>query len=66
MDSVLVMHLMKNPDIIGGHPLANCLANGSYNLDIGICWFDSMPLWAGEALVDDLIGVSRPRLVRVM
>ncbi|CAL9016223.1 unnamed protein product, partial [Prunus brigantina] len=49
MDSVLVVHLMKNPDTIGG-----------------ICWFDSVPLWAGVALVDDLIGVSRPRLIRVV
>ncbi|CAL8077802.1 unnamed protein product [Prunus armeniaca] len=55
MDSVLVVHLMKIPDAIGGHPLAggcdlqhvhrernclaDCLANGSYNLDIGLRWF---------------------------
>lgn len=46
--------------------LADCLANGSYNLDLGMCWFDSVPLWAEVALVDDRIGVSRPRLVRVV
>ncbi|CAL8098739.1 unnamed protein product [Prunus armeniaca] len=34
MDSALVVHLMKNPDTIGGHPIA------------GVCWFDSVPLWA--------------------
>ncbi|CAL8990593.1 unnamed protein product [Prunus brigantina] len=66
MDSVLVVHHMKIPDTIGGHPLVgllsscwdfmnlisgcdlqhvhrernclvDCLANGSYNLDIDVC-----------------------------
>ncbi|BFG15882.1 hypothetical protein CerSpe_021560 [Prunus speciosa] len=46
--------------------LVDCLTNGSYNLDLGVCWFGSVPLWAEAALVDDLIGVSRPRLVRVV
>ncbi|KAI5340082.1 hypothetical protein L3X38_019356 [Prunus dulcis] len=36
--------------------LADCLANASYNLDLGVCWFDSMPLWAEAALVMDRIG----------
>ncbi|KAI5333725.1 hypothetical protein L3X38_023857 [Prunus dulcis] len=46
--------------------LADCVANGSYNLDLGVCWFDSVPLWAEAALVNDRIGVSRSRFVPVV
>ncbi|CAL9002908.1 unnamed protein product [Prunus brigantina] len=43
--------------------LADCLADWSYNLDFGICFFDTAPVWASEALVDDLLGVSCARLI---
>ncbi|CAL8168122.1 unnamed protein product [Prunus armeniaca] len=39
------------------------LANGNYNMDLGIQWFDSAPPWTVEALADDLLGVSRPRSI---
>lgn len=45
--------------------LADCLANWSYNLDFGICFFDTAPVWASETLVDDLLGVSRARLIGI-
>ncbi|CAL8989539.1 unnamed protein product, partial [Prunus brigantina] len=41
----------------------NCLARWSYNLDLGICYFDNAPVWAIDALVDDLLGVSRSRQI---
>lgn len=43
--------------------LADCLARWSYNLDLGSCYFDNAPMWANDALVDDLLGVSHSRQV---
>ncbi|CAL8105061.1 unnamed protein product [Prunus armeniaca] len=45
--------------------VADRLAAWSYNLDLGICVFDEAPSWIGTSLVDDLLGVSRPRLICV-
>ncbi|CAL9024621.1 unnamed protein product, partial [Prunus brigantina] len=44
------------------------LANGNYNMDLGMrmAWFDSAPPWTAEALADDLLGVSRPRSIRLL
>ncbi|CAL9010427.1 unnamed protein product, partial [Prunus brigantina] len=43
--------------------LADCLAKWSYNLDLGICYFDNAPVWAIDVLVDDLLGVSHSRQI---
>ncbi|CAL8168851.1 unnamed protein product [Prunus armeniaca] len=45
--------------------VADRLAAWSYNLDLGICVFDEAPSWIGTSLVEDLLGVSRPRLICV-
>ncbi|VVA25872.1 PREDICTED: putative ribonuclease H At1g65750 [Prunus dulcis] len=64
------MNLYSDCDLQHGYwelnCLADCLANGSYNMDLGVCWFESVALWAEAALVNDRIGVSRPRLVPVV
>ncbi|CAL8155801.1 unnamed protein product [Prunus armeniaca] len=43
--------------------LADCLARCSYNLDLGICYFDNAHVWANDVLVDDLLRVSRSRQI---
>lgn len=39
------------------------LANGSYNMGLRVCYFDSASDWIVSLLADDLIGVSRTRLI---
>lgn len=43
--------------------VANCLANWSYNLDLGFYIFVDTPAWVQTSLIDDLLGVTRTRLV---
>ncbi|CAL2275339.1 unnamed protein product [Prunus armeniaca] len=33
------------------------------NMDLGVCFLDMAPSWIGASLVDDLLGVTRTRLV---
>ncbi|BFG41860.1 hypothetical protein CerSpe_281350 [Prunus speciosa] len=43
--------------------VADCMANWSSNLDLGVCFLDEAPAWVSSFLEDDFLGVVRPRLV---
>ncbi|XP_016648950.1 PREDICTED: putative ribonuclease H protein At1g65750 [Prunus mume] len=43
--------------------VADCLATWSYNLDLGLFIFVDAPAWVGPSLIDDLLGITRSRLV---
>ncbi|CAL8075943.1 unnamed protein product [Prunus armeniaca] len=44
---------------------ADCLANWSLNMDIGVCYFDEAPVWISSILIDDLLGPVKPRMISV-
>ncbi|KAI5339005.1 hypothetical protein L3X38_018277 [Prunus dulcis] len=64
-----LMHKLENCSLHNifreKNSVADQLAALSYNLDLGICIFDEALSWVGASLVDDLLGVSRPRLICV-
>ncbi|BFG29433.1 hypothetical protein CerSpe_157060 [Prunus speciosa] len=43
--------------------VADCLAQASYNGDLGICPLVSAPAWIGTCLADDVMGSSKTRWV---
>ncbi|CAL8992150.1 unnamed protein product [Prunus brigantina] len=43
--------------------VADSLASWSYNMDLGLCIFAYAPSWLGSKIVEDLLGVSKARLV---
>ncbi|CAL8167231.1 unnamed protein product [Prunus armeniaca] len=43
--------------------VANATANWSYNLDLGLCTFDTALSWISSCLVDDVLGALRIRSV---
>ncbi|CAL2260860.1 unnamed protein product [Prunus armeniaca] len=56
-DSCTVRHIYREKNCV-----ADGLANWSYNMGLGVCYFDFAPSWIGSLVIGDLIGVSRPRL----
>ncbi|CAL8994425.1 unnamed protein product [Prunus brigantina] len=60
MDATVVVSLVQQISSLQCHPLAAL----SYNLDLGICFFNETPVWVSSLLVDDLLGLARPRLMR--
>ncbi|CAL8999610.1 unnamed protein product, partial [Prunus brigantina] len=57
-DICTLLHIYRE-----GNSVANELANWSYNLDLGILYFDEAPGWIGSLLIDDITGVAKARLV---
>lgn len=43
--------------------MADSLANWSYNMDLGLCFFASPSSLLGSKIVEDLLGVAKARLV---
>lgn len=43
--------------------VADCLAPWSYNLDLRLYIFVDAPAWVEPSLIDDLLGITRSRLV---
>lgn len=39
------------------------LANWSYNIDPGLCLLEDPPVWVGDVLSDDLLGITKYREV---
>ncbi|BFG25218.1 hypothetical protein CerSpe_114920 [Prunus speciosa] len=46
--------------------VADGLANWSYNLDLDYCDLDEPPAWITPAVLDDLLGVCKMRLVSIL
>lgn len=42
--------------------VADCMANWSSNLDLGVCYFDDAAAWVTSFLVDDMLGLAKPLL----
>ncbi|VVA27713.1 Hypothetical predicted protein [Prunus dulcis] len=59
-----ITNLAIEKDATGKNCVVDYLANWSYNLDLEICFFDETPVWVRALLVDDLLGLARPRLMR--
>ncbi|BFG13734.1 hypothetical protein CerSpe_013780 [Prunus speciosa] len=57
-ETCALQHIYRERNVV-----ADCIAQWSYNMDLGVCLFDMAPSWVGASLVDDLIGVTRTRLV---
>ncbi|KAI5342128.1 hypothetical protein L3X38_010003 [Prunus dulcis] len=53
-----VYHLYREKNSV-----ADCLATWSYNLDLSFYIFVDAPAWIGPSLIDDLLGITRSRLV---
>lgn len=43
--------------------VADCLANASFNGDLGLCLFGIAPAWVAYLLANDVLRVPRPRLI---
>ncbi|CAL8115581.1 unnamed protein product [Prunus armeniaca] len=41
---------------------ADCLANWSLNMDMGVCYFEDAPIWISSILIDDMLGAVKPRM----
>ncbi|CAL9020306.1 unnamed protein product [Prunus brigantina] len=60
-DTCALQHVYRKRNVV-----ADCIAQRSYSLDLGVCFLDMAPSWIGSSLVDDLLGVTRTRLVSVV
>lgn len=46
--------------------VADGLATWSHNLDMGYWYLDDSPVWIGNLLTDDSLGVAKTRLINVV
>ncbi|CAL2247290.1 unnamed protein product [Prunus armeniaca] len=60
-DSCAIHHIYRE-----NNRVAYGLANWSYNLELGIFFFDVAPIWISSLLLDDMLGVASTRLVGVV
>ncbi|CAL8135648.1 unnamed protein product [Prunus armeniaca] len=60
-DSCAIHHIYRE-----NNRVAYGLANWSYNLELGIFFFDVAPIWISSLLLDDMLGVASTRLVCVV
>ncbi|CAL9017342.1 unnamed protein product [Prunus brigantina] len=42
---------------------ADCLANWSLNMDLGVCYFEDAPIWISSILIDDMLGAVKPQMI---
>lgn len=40
--------------------VADCLAKGSIDNEVGLCRLSTMPEFAADAVIDDMVGLVRP------
>ncbi|KAI5333441.1 hypothetical protein L3X38_023572 [Prunus dulcis] len=59
-ESVELTHVYREKNVA-----ANCLANWSLNMDLGVCYFDEAPVWISSILIDDLLGAVKPQMISV-
>ncbi|KAI5335918.1 hypothetical protein L3X38_026052 [Prunus dulcis] len=55
-DTCALQHIYRERNVV-----ADCIAQWSYNLDLGVCFLDMALSWIGTSLVDHLLGVTRTR-----
>ncbi|CAL2242056.1 unnamed protein product [Prunus armeniaca] len=61
IDKCVVKHVYREKNMI-----ADCLAKGSFNFDLGLVSFADIPRSVGTHLEEDLMGVHRTRLIAVV